>query len=446
MQAVFEPCRQRIIMATRISKGAQNDSHWILFILLPFFSALSAIRNFRAPWAKNIMWAFVVFFGFTFSIGKETMSSGTDSGSDINRYISQLKELYGKSLTVDEMVEYFEDSGEADILRTVIAITVSRFTDNQRILIAIYGFIFGFFFTRNVWYLFERLQGRLKLFSIFLMATFFLLDSFWEINGFRFYTAIHIFIYGLLPYIYEGKKRTLWICASAVLVHFSFFLPNAILLIYLLAGNRSLFYFIFFVSSAFVQQLDLTVFNNFIENNVPELLVDRSAAYRNEDRVSRYRSDDDVVIPESATDVVVVKNWYAKVYAKGLHLSLTIILIFLYVLSIKKIKGIPGLYNAFCFTLLFFAVSNVMASLPSGNRFLTISSMLAASVILLYFQNYSKEQYLYTLMLALSPFFLLFFLVSIRIGLYSIGLQTVIGNPVLGIITDYNLSLNDLIK
>lgn len=429
-----------------ILKRQHGSSHWSLFLLLPFFSAMNAVRNFRAPWAKNILWAFIVFFGLTFSIGKETMSTGLDSGSDINRYVDQVQELYGKSLTLDDAVEYFEESGEADILRTVIAITVSRFTNSQRVLTTVYGFIFGFFFTRNLWYLFDRVQGRLKFFSLLLIASFFLLDSFWEINGFRFYTAVHIFIYGLLPYLYEGKKRFLWFSASSVLVHFGFLLPIIILLVYFFAGNRSLFYFIFFLMSVFIQQLDLSFFNKFVENNMPEVFVERSAVYRDEDKVSKFRSEDETVIPESATDVIIVKNWYAKWYTRALNLAFTITLIFLYILSVKQIRKIPGLYNAFCFTLLFFSVANLMASLPSGGRFLTVACMLAAAVILLYFQNYSKEQYLPTLLLAFTPFFLLFIIVASRIGLYSISLQTVIGNPLLGIITDYNLSLNDIIK
>jgi hypothetical protein len=424
-----------------------SDSHWFLFVLLPLFSAINALKNFRAPWAKNILWAFVVFSGFTFTIGKETMSTNLNAGgADINRYVDEVQDLYGKSLSLEDMISYFQENGEADVLRTTIAIVVSRFTNSQRVLTTVYGFIFGFFFTRNLWYLFDRMKGRLKFFSVLLITSFFLLDSFWEINGFRFYTAVHVFVYGCLPYIYEGKKSLLWVSFCSVLVHFTFLLPVSILLLYIFVGNRSLFYFIFFLLSVFMQQIDLSVFNNFIENNVPELFVERSASYRSEEKVTQYRSEDETIVPNSVTDVVITKNWYANWYIKVLQDSFEILLVFLYMLSKKKIKKIPGLYNAFCFTLLFFSVANIMASLPSGTRFLTIACMLAASVVLIYFQNYSRDQYLPTLMLILTPFFLLFFVVSIRIGFYSIGIQTIVGNPLLGVITDYNLSLNDIIK
>lgn len=424
-----------------ISRRQPNSSHWFLFLLLPFFAGMKALQNFRAPWAKNILWAFVVFYGFTFTIGKETSSTSSDSGGDINRYVEEFQSLYGKPLTLSESIDFFKESGEADILRTIIAIILSRVTDSQRVLTAVYGFIFGFFFTRNLWYLLSRVKGRLRFYSVILFTSFFLLDSFWEINGFRFNTATHIFVYGLLPYLFEGKKKYIWFSVSSILVHFTFLLPISILFLYMMLGNRSLFYFIFFVISIFMRQIDITAFNEFVDKYVPDVMVERSSVYRDEDKISQYRKEQ----PSSA-EVVIVKNWYAAWYATLFYNAITIILVLLYIMSIKRIRGIPGLYNTFCFTLLFFAISNFMASLPSGIRFLAISSMMAVAVIMFYYQNFSKEQYLHKLFIILTPVFLLYIIVSIRIGFYSIGIQTVVGNPIISFITDYNLSLNDIIK
>ena len=424
-------------MTVKVSK---NNSHWVLFLILPFFTAIRAMQNFRAPWAKNILWAFVVFYGFTFTIGAETRSKGEDAGSDINRYVDELGSLYGKPLTLDQSVKYFKESGEADVLRTILSIVVSRFTNSQRVLTAVYAIIFGFFFTRNLWYVLMRLKGKPKFFSLILFSSFFLLDSFWEINGFRFNTAVHIFIYGLLPYLFEGKKRSLWICVSTVLVHFTFIIPITILFIYVILGNRLLPYFIFFIFSIFIKQINVSTFNEFVEKVAPTSFLERSTNYRDTDKVAEFRGEKE---PDA---VLIEKNWYTKWYSNLLQLSLTLILIFFYFMSKKNIRDIGGLYRAFCFSLLFFAIANILSSLPSGGRFLTIASMVAVAVILFYFQNFSKEQYLKNLMFITTPAFILFIIVSIRIGFYSIGVQTIFGNPILSILTDYNMSLNDIIK
>jgi hypothetical protein len=84
--------------------------------------------------------------------------------------------------------------------------------------------------------------------------------------------------------------------------------------------------------------------------------------------------------------------------------------------------------------------------LPSGGRFVTIASMMAAAVIFLYIQNFSNERYMKNIMLVTMPAFALFIVVSVRVGLYSIGVNTIVGNPFLVLFTDYNLSINDIIK
>ena len=198
----------------KISKSTNTDSHWILFLILPFFAGIAAIKRFRAPWAKNIIWAFIIFYGFTYAIGKES------NNDDINRYAEELHSLYGKSLTFHQAVNLFKEGEEVDILRTLLAIVISRVTDSHEILTGVYALSFGFFYTRNIWYLLDRLRGNIKPLTVILIAVFVLINPFWNINGFRFNTAVHIFFYGLLPYLYEGKRRMLIVSALSLLVHF----------------------------------------------------------------------------------------------------------------------------------------------------------------------------------------------------------------------------------
>jgi hypothetical protein len=416
-------------------KTADNtDSHWLLFLMVPFFAGIAAIKRFRAPWAKNIIWAFVIFYGATYALGKE---SGED---DINRYVEQLRELYGKSLSFDQSVKLFKESGEADILRTFLAISISRFTDSKEVLTGVYGLIFGFFFSRNVWYVLDRTKGKIKPFTFILIAVFILINPFWNINGFRFNTAMHIFFYGLIPYLYTGKRKTLPICALSILVHFTFLFPLAILGLYFILGNRLKLYFGIFIISVFVSEININSFNSFLEAYVPESFVERTEKYRNEEYVETARAD-------NVQQGQAQKVWYAAFYIKGLYWALKALLVLLFFSERKTIRQKKGLYNLLCFTFLFFGIANMVVSLPSAGRFIAIATSCTTALLIFHVQNeVSFRKYLNQSLLIASPALLLFIIVSIRTGFYSFSVTALIGNPIFIFFTNYNISLNDLIK
>jgi hypothetical protein len=416
---------------------SQNKDHWYLFLLFPFLAGIIAIRNYRESWAKNIIWAFIVFYGFTFSIPTEVSING--SSSDINRYTLQVRNLYKIDLKFQDVVKLYQDNEDIDILKLTIAIVVSRVTNSSQVLTAIYGFIFGFFFSRNMWFLIERMKGKIKPAALLLLIAYILVDPVWNINGFRFYTATQIFIYGLLPFIFEGRKKSIFICALSLLVHFSFLLPVGVLFMYILAGNRTMIYFIFFLASIVSSGINIGVLNKFIEANVPTALADRTATYRNEDKVGRFRSDTE--------DTDIAKpNWYVQWYSKALQWPLMVFLSIL-VFYRKKIKlANEGYLNSLCFTLLFWGVANILATLPSGTRFLVIAAFSALPLIILYVQNIPHEKFLNNKVLIASPVLLLFIIVSIRFGFLTISVNTLISNPLVVLFTDYNIALNELIK
>jgi hypothetical protein len=427
-------------VATTKNKLQGSDSHWFLFFLFPFFSGLTALRNYKAPWAKNVVWAFVVFYGYTFAISAE------NNDVDFVRYADELKDLYGKSLSFPDMIDIFRESGEADVLKTIISILVSRFSKSPQILSATYGFIFGFFFTRTLWYIIDRLNGKLKGLTIIFLLSFFLVNPFWNINGFRFNTAILVFVYGALPFLFENKKSSLIISFLSVLVHFSFLFPLAILLVYVFARNRKNLYFGFFIISTFISNINITEFNTTLEKYVPEAFVERSEKYRDADRVEEFREGEAGSVVESETGAIIAKNWYAVYFMKILYWSLSVLLIGLYVFGKRALAGSGWLLNGYCFSLLFFGFANLMQSIPSGERYLMVAALFVLATIIFYVQNQAHEQYITKLALALLPAFLLFIIVSLRTALYSVSLTTILGNPVIAIFSDYGLSLNDIIK
>ena len=402
----------------------------LLFVVWPLLALISAFRNYKSSWGKNILWAFVAFYGFSFAIGIE------NSNSDIVRYVAKVHNLYGTSMTLSDFYHYFLNSGELDILQSLIAFFVSRFTDMQAILTLVYGIIFGFFFSRNVWYVLEHLKGRIKPINVLLISCFFLVIPIWNLNGFRFWTASHIFIYGILPFLFEGKKKGLFISMSSILVHFAFIVPVIVLMGYLLLGNRLIIYFAFFLTTFFISQINVTVFNQVIGNYTPEVLQERTSSYRSENKVKEFRT-----APEKN------RNWYVVWYGKVLDWSVMGFLVILFLKGRTFFTKNKKWLSLFSFTLLFYGVANLFSSLPSGGRYGSIAQILALALIMLYIQNREQKSVMERFIWAATPALLLFIVVAARSGLYSISATTLLGNPFTAIfLMGKNISLNDVMR
>lgn len=412
-------------------KSDQKSYHLIYFFLQPFFTLVYYLKNFRKPHAKNVMWLFTVFYGSTFAIGAESQ------GMDIVSYVSEVKDLYYLDLNVSQILSHYQNSKEIDVLRTFLAWMVSSFTSNGYYLIIIYAVIFGYFFSRNIWYILERIEGKINYFTIISITCLFLVIPIWNLNGFRFWTAAHVFIYGLLPFVFEGKiKPLIWCFITPFIFHFSFLITLIPLGTYFIFSNRIKVYFFLFVISFFISEFDITQFNNLIDRHVPQSIAERSKGYRNEENVEKLREG------EARANMV----WYARYYTRVLRWSIVSLLIVIYMGSRNIIKQNKVLLRLLSFIFLFLFFANLISTIPSGGRFLAIGNMIALSFLTLYFQNNIIKEKL-NLSKIVSPFLIFFIIISLRTGLYSVSITTLLGNPILAIITfGENISLNDIIK
>jgi hypothetical protein len=403
----------------------------ILFFIWPFLAAVSAVYNFRKPWAKNIIWAFVAFYGFTFAIGSES------EGSDIVRYLGEYQELHRVDFDFAKAVEYYKENNRIDVARTFLAITLSRFSDSQPLLTLVYAIIFGYFFSRNMWYVMDRLEGKLTPFTLVLLAVFFLVIPMWYINGFRMWTAAHVFMFGMLPYLFEGRKNGIWVSALSILFHFSFVVPVGVLIGFVFMGNWLTLSFAVFVASIFLAEIDLGTLNRLIDSYAPEVLQENTAGYRVESGPGG----------ESVAAEQRSQRWYAAWYGRALGYSIMTFLIGLFITGRDYIKKHEGWLSLYCFVLLFYAAVNLLGSFGSSARFVTLANFFALPVIILYIQNIPQETMMKRLTFFLTPALLLFIVVSVRIGFYSISAKAILANPIIAaFIMDELLSMNDLMR
>jgi hypothetical protein len=403
----------------------------LLFFIWPFLAAMSSLLNYKKHWAKNIFWIFIAFYGYTFAVGVDNQSA------DIVRYMVRFQQMHQVEMTFTRAIDYYLQSGEIDFVSIFISIVLSRFTENSAVLTLAYATIFGFFFSRNMWYVLEHLEGRLKPVTILLVICLFMVIPIWDFNGFRMWTAAHIFIYGLLPFLYEGKKTGLLISSTAILVHYSFIVPVLILVAYIVFGNRLILFFSFFLGSFFISEIDLDMFNQFVESYAPEILQERTSGYRGESYVESYRTD----------ELESTRNWYAEWYGRGLKWFIMGSLVVIFLKGRDFFKENKGWLNLFSFTLLFYGTANLLSSLPSGGRFIAVANLSAMALIIFYQQNREQEILMKRFVLLASPALFLFLVVRIRMGLYSISATTVLGNPILAFFTTgENLSLGDVLR
>ena len=408
-------------------------SSWLLFFIYPFFSLYVAFKNYTRPYAKNIFWAFCVFYGFTFAIGSENVTS------DISRYLEELQYLHTQYfMSISDAIIYFKQSGEIDMLNTAIAFLLSRFTDSLPMLTMIYALIFGFFLSRNIWYVFKFLEGKISLLTKLLLLGLILIIPIWFINGFRMWTAFHVFMYGLLPFIFENKKNNFFFIFLSFLIHFSFAIPITVFFFYWIVGNRINLFFLLFIISSFVSEINVNFFNNYFEIFLPEVVLERTYAYRNEQSVKKVRE-----LREKSTNTV----WYLKWKGKLLRWSFYLLIIYFYLFSDPRIKEKFYWKRLFSINLLFFTLANIISNLPSGGRFVNLYLYLSFIMAIMYLNQIKNDYKFRFLIQLLSPAFILFIVVSIRIGFYSTSLTAILGNPFLALLGAGNtISLNDLIK
>ena len=371
-----------------------------------------ALRNYRLSFAKNIVWLFVIFYGFTIVI--------EDKAMDASRIIDKFEAAAKTQITTRNFISllYDKDSQTLDIIEPVLVFLVSRVTTNWHFLFAVFGLIFGFFYSRNIWYLIDRAGGQIKKINLINILVFSVLVGFWQINGFRFWTATHMFFFGAMPFLLERKKKYLWVAVLAIFMHFTYLIPLGILFVYTVAGNKLNLFFYFFIATLFLSSLNLNSLNEVIKNHVPDIFHSRVDSYVNDNA------------DEGLKDAAANLNWYAYIYANLLKWVASIFLIVLYLKTRVYIQSNKPLLNLFSFSLFFFGFANVFSLIPSGSRFITLAEMFSLALAFWYLQNMPENKTLIKTVQLSIPALLLFSIVTIRTAFDTIGVATVIGNPI----------------
>lgn len=397
-----------------LAKFNQNERLYFIigYLIWPFGLSIEAIRQWESPWSKNAFWLFCVFFGFTFVIAKE-------GGADSDRYAREFIDFAHSGIRFKDLwgLFYVVGSDYTDLVAPLIMFFLSRITDNPTILFLVFGLVSGFFYSRNIWYVLERVNGKLSGIVLLFFITFLLINPIWNINGFRFSLAAQIFLYGTLPYLLEGKKKNLIWSGVSILAHFTFVFPVAILGMYFVLRNRTSIYLIFFIVTAFIREIDLEWLQSVL-SFLPEVIFAEISNYMNEG-YAEYRRETDEEFP-----------WFITFAGIGMRWVIYLIVFSTLLFGRETLKERSDLKSLLSFTLLFYGFVNILSLVPSGDRFAIVANTFMVPYFLLFLMAVPRLGESVLIRIVSFPLLLLFCVVQIRIGMDFFCLMTIIGNPV----------------
>ncbi len=265
------------------------------------------------------------------------------------------------------------------------------------------------------------------------ILSFALVNPIWNINGVRMWTAAQIYLYGALLYFVEGnRKGVFWILAS-VLFHFSFIFPIVIFLVYLVVPKNDVVLFVFFISTIFIVEFDIDIIDKII-NYLPELFRLKLFPYLNPDYAI-------IVLEEkssSSLHVVIanaLSNWYLYIWATVIFFTRK-----------KCFENFSTGNKLFNFALFLGGWSQIISFLPSGGRFLVISTACFYFVFVIVLTKIEQDSLHIKIAHWTVPLIIFLVLFNIRIGFDYIGILHLLGNPLIALFVEQQSPLIDYIK
>lgn len=360
-----------------------------------------SVVKFDSKNAKNLFWFGCAFMGYIF-----IFNPVSGSGADGVRVAQGLVDMSIQKTGVNDLIKnlYVED-GTVDIYQTLTTYLVSRFTSNPHYLFLILAIVFGFFYSRNVWRVLNYITSNKNETYIWLfIVMLILLNPIWNINGGRMWVALHVFIYGLFGYFFDGKPTKLVWAVVSVFIHFSFLFPLLLLMILAFLPKRNTeIYFLFFIISTVINDINIITLKNTIEGYLPGFLTYKVDAYMNEDLVS------------SISDGY--KDWSTYLYvSKYMNIAFKYILLLVFWLN-RNIIIENSVSKNILYTYLFFGgCINILSGIPSMGRFVTLEDFIMFSLLLFCIGKVSisaqtKDVLKYSSLLLILPI-----LLALRIG------------------------------
>ena len=374
---------------------------FILFLIWPFLAFILAIINYSRKESRQIVYLFLVYYGFTFVIQNDLVDS--------SRYALSLK--INAQLPFSEFFRVvgglYNSDTSVDIYEPFVSFLVSRFTNNHGVLFGVYTAVFAFFYLGSINLLHDRYRQNPGWNTITFLAFFVMVIPVTTINGVRMYTAAWIFFYSAYHVVMERNAKYLILALASSLVHFSFMSANIVLLVYYFAGNRNLIY------------LPITVASFILPGFIAPFLqsISRSMGGALQNRVEGYTSENYIYAQQES---LAQSSWFLQISNNLIFYYLILSIIFIQIRYGSLMKE-NSEKNLFSFLLLFLSFVNFGMPIPSfGERFQALFFLFATMYIFLFFLKLPGNRIYLMTLIGLFPM-LLYTLINFRLGSESIS-------------------------
>ena len=398
--------------------------------LSPFLGLVLALWHPRQPVAKNLVWMFTAFYGAVFYIA-------ANSTADSAYYAEQLWLMHNTEFGFGDLAgRFFADHRSyQDLYQPILTFLASRITDQTWLLFGAFGFVLGYFYSRNVWFLIDRIPRQPGLTIGFLILAFALVMGIGlSLNGVRMWTALHVFIFGVLYFAETTRPKYLLIALLSPLIHFSFYIPCALLLAFLFVKRFGTPVYAFFVASFFVSALDLELIRGAAEY-LPFTTGDRAI----QSYIERADPDGLLTSPERP------QAWFLTVNSVAASVFMFLAATWLYLRGVHKRQGVIGFI--FVFGMLIYGLVNLVAYVPSAGRFFRIGDMLILAAAILFLADRTRAKKLdYQLAAAALPLLGIHFALGVRLLLEYASVWVVFGNFFVAPFVDPAPGLYEIIK
>lgn len=415
------------LRGNNLSVGIKYLSIFVWPILTLFFF----IQDYNQKYAKNLLWLFCIFYGMIHIVFNEQ-----GFYVDGMAYALALEEK-GGDYGLKDLLEslYSEDTTTPDLFMPLITFLISRFTTDYRVLFVVLAFVYGYFYSRNVWLALNLKEGRKSTFLMLLLLSFIMTLPICQING-RFWLGAQVFFYGVSYYFVSGKQKYLWWCACAALIHFAHIASIFAFVLYYFLPKKSSVYFWILLGTLFISSINIQSLNNLLASVVPSAFERKVDVYANVEYLQHRLETDSKSL--HVLFVNGLKDWLFR------------IMLLLFYWKYKQTILRNRIYNkAFCFVAVFSIVASVFAFVPSASRYLNLAAMFTVFFIVwvadsntVYTSIFRNVCIRYIISCCLA-FFILF---QIRSIFEHVGISFFISNPLIALFFEDNFPLFYYIK
>jgi hypothetical protein len=400
------------------------------YVFFPFFSFLLSLMYYKSSWFKNALWLFIIYYGFSMSFVE------TIDAFDYKEMFEETAHDYGNLISFFNLFNPAE-TGSADFAVPVINYLLSLFTGNYHYLFGLYGVIFGYFYSRNIDFIISQMPRNYssKLTGLILFATCYI--GFWNINGFRFWTATHIFTYGLVNYIFLNKRaKGVFFLVFPLVVHLSFALPLVVFILYRFVPTfNKLFLVTIFFLSIYNPFNDLTLANQY--------LINLAFNEQTERKIDIYTSDKAL----NRTKEYSINTNFIKRGVNFYQTTLVLVIAFMVVFRQDKLSEKENLFLKFAIILSLVGV--LISFVPSMGRFVNVGLLLILMASVVALLNDSSILFRSRIFLSRLAFLATILIVAVEVWIiFTFSLHTLLGNFFTVMLDDSDIlySVGDLLS